>query len=101
MQRAGVYRDTLEHAGGRSSAGAGVSAGAPEYGESVIMEPPTINGELHMRTLCIAILSGFSTQLWAHPGHGLVTPHLHAADGYLLLGFAIALAGAIASWRLK
>lgn len=54
-----------------------------------------------MRTLCIAILTGFSTQLWAHPGHGLLTPHLHAADGYLLLGFAIALAGAIVSWKLK
>lgn len=54
-----------------------------------------------MRSVSIALLTGFSTLVYAHPGHGLVVPHLHAADGYLLLAIGVAAIAAIAIRKFK
>ena len=61
------------------------------------------NGEPYIRSISIALLTGLSTCVYAHPGHGFVVPHLHAADGYLLLGigFGAAILAAVAIRKLK
>ncbi|MDB5811562.1 MAG: hypothetical protein JWN94_3684 [Betaproteobacteria bacterium] len=53
-----------------------------------------------MRSFVAAVLAGVSTQILAHPGHGLVAPHVHS-DWYLLIGIAVSIAGAIAAWKMK
>jgi hypothetical protein len=54
-----------------------------------------------MRSISTALLGGVSSQAFAHAGHGLVLPHFHSADTWLLLGIAVAIAGAFAAWKIK
>ena len=44
----------------------------------------------------------FTTECWAHPGHGAPLGHLHGWDwGPSLLWIAIAAVAALAAWKAK
>jgi hypothetical protein len=54
-----------------------------------------------MRSFAAALLAGVSTEVFAHPGYGLVVPHFHSAECYVLVAIAAIIAAAIAAFKLK
>jgi hypothetical protein len=53
-----------------------------------------------MRISAFILAAVCSAEAAAHAGHGTVLGHLHQPDGYLLIGLALAVAGAWA-WKVK
>ena len=59
-----------------------------------------LRGEQMYRAIVPFLL--FTTECWAHSGHGAPLGHLHGWDwGHLVLGIAIAAVAALAAWKAK
>ncbi len=54
-----------------------------------------------MKTVIGFALASIALQVNAHPAHGLAMPHVHPSDIYLLVGLAVAVIGALVSFRIK